>query len=120
MPSNTVDDAVGLLRDRLKELDAERAKGQGGVSNVPGGGLARRGPGRPPGSGAGRPRGRKRGRRRNTRADQAVRLVQDNPGISASEIANKMRIKPNYMYRVLGDLQKEGRVKKSGRAYTAA
>ena len=29
-----------------------------------------------------------------------------------------MRIKPNYLYRVLGDLQKEGRVKKSGRTYT--
>lgn len=120
MPSNTVDDAVGLLRDRLKELDAERANVQRALSNLTGGRQGRRGPGRPPGSGAGRPRGRKRGRRRNTRADQAVKLVQDNPGISASEIANKMRIKPNYMYRVLGDLQKEGRVKKSGRAYTAA
>jgi hypothetical protein len=31
-----------------------------------------------------------------------------------------MRIKPNYMYRVLGDLQKDGRLKKNGRAYTAA
>ena len=29
-----------------------------------------------------------------------------------------MRIKPNYLYRVLGDLEKEGRVKKSGRSYT--
>jgi hypothetical protein len=31
----------------------------------------------------------------------------------------KLKI-PNYMCRVLGDLQKEGRVKKSGRNYTAA
>ena len=31
-----------------------------------------------------------------------------------------MKIKPNYLYRVLGDLQKEGRVKKSGRKYTAS
>jgi hypothetical protein len=31
-----------------------------------------------------------------------------------------MKIQPNYMYRVLGDLQKEGKVKKSGRKYTAA
>jgi predicted transcriptional regulator len=48
-----------------------------------------------------------------------VKLIRDNPGISASEIAKRMRIKPNYMYRVLGDLQKEGKVKKDGRAYKA-
>ncbi len=28
-----------------------------------------------------------------------------------------MKIKPNYLYRVLGDLEKEGRVKKKGRQY---
>ena len=49
-----------------------------------------------------------------------MKLIADNPGISASEIAKRMRIKPNYMYRVLGDLQKEGRVKKKGRAYSSA
>jgi hypothetical protein len=31
-----------------------------------------------------------------------------------------MRIQPNYLYRVLGELQKDGKVKKSGRKYTAA
>jgi DNA-binding IscR family transcriptional regulator len=49
-----------------------------------------------------------------------VRLIKANPGISAAEIAKKMRIKPNYLYRVLGDLEKERRVKKSGRSYTAS
>ncbi len=47
-----------------------------------------------------------------------MKLVADNPGISASEIAKKMKIKPNYLYRVLGDLEKEGRVKKKGRNYS--
>ena len=61
----------------------------------------------------------RRRRRGGTRADQAVALIKANPGISASEIAKKMKIQPNYMYRVLGDLQKEGKVKKSGRKYTA-
>ena len=28
-----------------------------------------------------------------------------------------MKIKPNYLYRVLGDMEKEGRVKKDGRQY---
>jgi predicted HTH transcriptional regulator len=119
MPSTTVDDAVNLLRDRLKELDAERADVQRALSNLTRGREGRRGPGRPRGSASARPRGRKRGRR-NTRADQAVKLIADNPGISASEIAKRMRIKPNYMYRVLGDLQKEGRVTKKGRAYSGA
>ena len=48
-----------------------------------------------------------------------MRLIKANPGISASEVAKRMRIKPNYLYRVLGDLEKQGRVKKSGRSYTA-
>jgi hypothetical protein len=120
MTSKTVDDAVGLLRERLKELDAERADLQRALSSLTGGREGRRGPGRPRGSTAARPAGRKRGRRRNTRSDQTVKLIRENPGIGASEIARKMKIKPNYLYRVLGDLQKDGRVKKDGRAYTAA
>lgn len=49
-----------------------------------------------------------------------MKLIRQNPGISASDIAKRLKIKPNYMYRVLGDLQKEGRVKKDGRAYSAS
>ena len=54
-------------------------------------------------------------RRGGTRADQAVELITGQPGISASDVAKTMKIKPNYLYRVLGDLEKEGRVKKDGR-----
>ena len=77
----------------------------------------RRGPGRPRKSAgrAGTPRRRRR--RRNTRADQAVKLISENPGVTASEVAKQMKIKPNYLYRVLGDLQKEKRVRKDGRKY---
>jgi sugar-specific transcriptional regulator TrmB len=120
--SGAVDQAADLLKSRIRELEDELSKLQRALSSLTGGRQGRRGPGRPPGSrsrsraAAARPRQRRRG----TRADQAVRLVKANPGISASEIAKKMRIKPNYLYRVLGDLEKEGRVKKSGRSYTAA
>ena len=69
---------------------------------------------------AGRARKRRRRRRGGTRADQAVDLIEQNPGITASEIAKTMKIKPNYLYRVLGDLEKEGRVKKKGREYHPA
>jgi DNA invertase Pin-like site-specific DNA recombinase len=120
MTSKTVDEAAGLIRKRLRELDAERTQLQRALASLTGGREGRRGPGRPRGSGAAaRGGGRRRGRR-NTRAAQAVKLIEQNPGITASEIATKMRIKPNYLYRVLGDLQKDGSVKKSGRAYSAA
>ena len=120
MTSKTVEDAAALIRERIKELDAERGQLERALASLTGGREGRRGPGRPRGSSPARQNGRRRGRRRNTRSDQAVKLIKDNPGIGASEIAKRMKIKPNYLYRVLGDLQKEGRVKKDGRAYTAA
>ena len=126
MPSTkqVLDEARDLVKKRLAELDDERKRleralaelGEKAVSRRPG--KKRRG--RPKGTGSKKGKGRapRRRRRSGTRADQAVKLVADNPGISASEIAKKMKIKPNYLYRVLGDLEKEGRVKKKGRNYS--
>jgi predicted ArsR family transcriptional regulator len=83
----------------------------------------RRGPGRPRGSSSAARSGssgkRRRRRRGGTRADHALKAVKENPGITASEIATKMKIKPNYVYRVMSDLTEDGRVKKDGRGYTA-
>jgi hypothetical protein len=109
--SNTVDQARTLLERRLKELDDERKQVQAALAGL--GSRARRGPGRPRGS-AGRRR-----RRGGTRADQAVKLIGQNPGIGVAELGKKMRLKaPNYLYRVLPDLEKEGRViKKRGGGY---
>jgi len=122
MPSTThvLDEARDLVKKRLAELDEERKRLERALAELGGkvtGHTGRR-PGRPPGSGkkaGGRPKRRRR--RSGTRADQAVALVQGNPGISASDIAKQMKIKPNYLYRVLGDLEKEGRVSKKGRQY---
>jgi DNA invertase Pin-like site-specific DNA recombinase len=116
-PANTVDEAVGLIRGRIKELDSERAKLERALASLTGGREGRRGPGRPRGSTAAAAPRRRRRRRGGTRADQAVKLITENPGISASEIAKQMRIKPNYLYRVLAELEKEGKVRKDGRAY---
>jgi sugar-specific transcriptional regulator TrmB len=121
--SSTVDEAATLIRERIRELDSERAQLERALSSLTGGREGRRGPGRPQGSTnttRTTTRGRRRRGRRSTRADQAVKLVKANPGISASEIARKMNIKPNYLYRVLAELQKEGRVRKAGRAYHPA
>jgi sugar-specific transcriptional regulator TrmB len=118
--SSTVDQAATLLKERIRELESELASLQRALSNLPDGRQGRRGPGRPRGSGARRTGTRRRRRRGGTRADQAVKIIKANPGITASEIAKQMRIQPNYLYRVLGELQKDGKVKKSGRKYTAA
>ena len=120
--SATVDEAASLIRDRIKELDSERSQLERALASLTNGREGRRGPGRPRGSGAKAPAtGRRRRRRRGgTRADQAVKLIADNPGITASQIAEQMKIKPNYLYRVLAGLEQEGKVRKDGRAYTAA
>ena len=118
--SNTVNQAANLLRERIRELDAERSQLERALASLTDGRQGRRRPGRPPASSGPATTGRRRRRRRNTRSDQAVKLVAANPGISASEVAKKMKIKPNYLYRVLGDLEKEGKVRKDGRAYHAA
>ena len=101
----------------------------------------RRGPGRPRGSGRkatgtsakapGRKQGRpatkpsrpatkrRAGRRRGsgTRAAEALSFVQGQPGITVPELAAKMGIKQNYLYRVLPGLQQEGKVAKKGRGW---
>jgi transposase-like protein len=112
--SNVLDEARSLVEKRLSELDEERRRLERALADLTGGRAGRRRPGRPRASAG---TGRRRRRRGGTRADQAVKLVAAKPGITASEIAREMKIKPNYLYRVLGDLQKEGRVSKRGRKY---
>ena len=72
----------------------------------------RRKPGRPPGK-------RRVGRRKGSggRAAQALSFVQGQPGITIPELAAKMGIKQNYLYRVLPGLQQEGKVAKQGRGW---
>jgi hypothetical protein len=124
MPSTThvLDEARDLVQKRLAELEDERKRLERALAELGGKATSRtgRGPGRPRGSGtktAGPSGPKKRRRRKGTRADQAVALVEGDPGISASDIAKQMKIKPNYLYRVLGDLEKERRVTKKGRQY---
>jgi hypothetical protein len=110
--SNTVDQARTLLERRLRELDDERKQVEAALAGL--GRSARRRVGRPRG-GSSTPTRRRRG---STRADQAVRIIKQNPGITVSELGRKMKLNhPNYLYRVLPDLQKEGRIKRRGKGY---
>ena len=74
--SNTVDQARTLLERRLRELDEERRQVEAALAGL----------GRAPGEA---PVGRadpvaRRGRRAGTRADQAVKIITQNPGISVA------------------------------------
>lgn len=113
------------IETRLKELRPlhdeylrlERARDAlAGLDSTP-----RRGPGRPRGSGGASPSGPRRRRRRagGTRADQALELVRQNPGIAVPELAEQLGIKQNYLYRVMGGLQGDGAVRKEGRGFVA-
>lgn len=117
--SKVLDQATSLIEERLREINDERKRLERALSDLKG---TRRGPGRPKGSGSGSPRSsgggkRRRRRRGGTRGDQALKFVQENPGIRASEIATKLNIKPNYVYRVMSELEKDGTVEKKGREY---
>jgi ribosomal protein S25 len=59
-------------------------------------------------------------RRSGDRAEQALDLVTRQPGITVAEMAQKMGISPNYLYRVLPQLQKDGKVRKQGKGYVPA
>ena len=78
--------------------------------------------GRPPGSAtkaAASSTKRRVGRRKGsgTRSKQALRLVREQPGITIPELASKMKIQANYLYRVLPGLEQDGKLEKKGRGY---
>lgn len=137
--SKTVDAARQMLEERRAELHGElqnieeaitalggkvAKRAESAASKVTGRGRGRRPAARPaPAASAPaapsspKPAPRRRRRRGGTRSEQAVKLITDKPGLTASQIATQLGIKPNYMYRVLGELEGEGKVRKDGRKY---
>jgi hypothetical protein len=125
-----IEDQLASLRQQLQRLEAAHTA-------LDGEGTPRRRPGRPRGSTrsatdskAGGKRGSARSatrtgttrRRRSsspTRADQALELVKANPGITIPELADRMGIKHNYLYRVLPTLQTEKKVTKRDKGWHA-
>ena len=67
--------------------------------------------------GAGR-RGRPKGS--GKRQSQAVKIIASAPGIRTSEVAKKMGIGPNYLYRLLPDLATENLIVKRGSGWYPA
>ena len=113
-----IDNRLQALKEEVSRLEAARAALTG----------ARRRPGRPAGSGSGtsttsrrrtgRRPGRPRGRRGGaTRANQALELVRNQPGITIPQIAEALKIEPNYLYRVMPKLVSEGQISRDGQGW---
>jgi hypothetical protein len=124
---SVADDVRQQITKRLKELRPlvdEYHQLEEMVRNLATGDAASRSPGRSSARARSRrsTNGRRRGRPRGsgTRSAQALALVRAKPGITIPEMANEMGISPNYLYRVLPRLAKDGKVKKSGKGWEPA
>ena len=68
-------------------------------------------------------RGRRRGRPRGSggTAAKALEAIRQNPGITVTELARELKMRhPNYLYRVLPQLESQGAVRKDGKGWHAA
>jgi hypothetical protein len=63
------------------------------------------------------PRRSRRSSGGGSRAEQAISLVGERPGVTVPEMAKAMGIGSNYLYRVLPQLEKDGKVIKQGKGY---
>jgi hypothetical protein len=128
-----VETTVNDIDRRLEELQEEVTKLQAARAALVGG---RRGPGRPPRTETreteavapkpaaarrtrrqGGPRGRRGG---NTRSNQALELVRSRPGITIPQVAEELKIEPNYLYRVMPKLVEDGQIRREGNGWFAA
>jgi DNA-binding MarR family transcriptional regulator len=116
-----IDDQLRLLNDEAARLEAARAALAEGRRRV--GRPARNGTApapRPVRRRTGRATGARQRRGGNTRANQALELVREKPGITIPEMAKAMKIEPNYLYRVLPRLASDGQVTREGQGWHPA
>jgi hypothetical protein len=62
---------------------------------------------------------RRRGRRKRAggRAEQALRSIRAEPGLTIPALAEKMGIDGTYLYKILPPLEQEGKIEKRGRGW---
>jgi hypothetical protein len=54
---------------------------------------------------------------RSARSAESLRIITESPGLAIPELAKRMGIKDNYLYRVLPALAKDGHIVKRDRAW---
>ena len=110
-----VDEAAALIRDRIKELEGERAQLERALASLTSGREGRRGPAGPAGP---PPRPPRPADGVAAAAEPALtrpwKLIAEKPGSSASDLASEMKIKPNYLYRVLETSRRTARSARTG------
>lgn len=117
-----IDDQLRVLKDEASRLEAARAALTGERDRrrrLASNGTVRT-PARPAGRRNGRAAASRPGRRASTRANQALELIRETPGITITGIAKAMKIQPNYLYRVLPRLASDGQVKRDGQGWHPA
>jgi CRP-like cAMP-binding protein len=135
MAADFLDEKRNEIGVRLKELKplveeyqrleaaAAALDGVSATPAAPPNGSKRRGPtpATPPRSQRSSVTGGRRGRPKGsgTRGAEALALVKASPGIRIPEIAEKLGIKQNYLYRVLPGLAADGLVTKHGSGWHA-
>jgi hypothetical protein len=115
--SDFLDDKKTEIKVRLDELRPhvdEYNKLKAALDALDGVGRAPRASAPAASGGTGR-RGRPRGS--GTRALEAIDAVTKEPGLSAGEIAERLGINQNYLYRVLPALEADGKLEKRGRGW---
>lgn len=122
---STVDEVRSLIEGRLGELDREQEKLHRALRGLAGGNGAKRGGSPRDGrsearrasvrSGKGR-----RSRKGGTRSQQALDVIEKAPGSTATQVADELKIQVSYVYKILGDLAKGGKLRKEGTAYWAS
>lgn len=114
--SDFLDDKKNEIKSRLEELRGaveEHERLQAALDALDG--VNRSGGGNSSSAGGGARRGRPRGT--GTRAQEAIEAVTKEPGLTAGEIAERMGINQNYLYRVLPALEQDGKLEKRGRGW---
>ncbi len=104
-------DEYQRLQDALAALDGVAPRGATAAKP-----RAAAKPAAPKATGAGTgKRGRPRGS--GQRAAEVVAAVTKEPGLTAAEIAERIGINQNYLYRVLPQLEQDGKLHKRGRGW---
>jgi len=122
---NTIDNAAQLVRDRIAEIDAERAQLQSALNAL--GGTTTEATPEPrkrarKGQSKSTNKSRSKGTSRKNGGRQAdvMRVVTEQPGINRKDLAKVLGTRPNYVYRVTNAMVAAGTLVLDGKGLNVA